>query len=216
MGNGNTGSTPQTWAVLDTETGGFTQPGSICEVGVVWYDYEGNQTDERELRAALLPGLKISPEAERIHGISQSDLAGAPTLANVMAALAPDLHGIRIVAQSAWFDKGQLDLAAKLDPGIWRPAPEQWAELSCLAFLGRPGLSSYALDYMLAELGFSDKDFARPRHSGLGDAQREGAVLRAIVSEHGGFSDFRAAFRLHDEYMRSLRERGEGQRASYG
>lgn len=195
------------WAVLDTETGGFARDGSICEIGVVWYDFDGNVVDQKEFRVSLLPGLSISPQATEVHGISETDLAGEPSLVEVMAELKPALQGIRIVAQNAHFDRAQLEAAVESDPNIWKPELEQWVDLLYISRWAYPDEQHHRLSDMLSLLGLPDSNFPKPKHNGLGDALREGAVLCEIVSQCESLADFHSAFKLYDERVGIIRKK---------
>nr|WP_320132367.1 3'-5' exonuclease [uncultured Holophaga sp.] len=98
------------YAVWDVETTGLNPAvDGVVEVGLAMV-----ARGEVILRASLLvdPGMPISPEAQAVHGISDLDVAGAPSLQEALETLgqlmpvAPDFY----VAHGAAFDSAFLRL----------------------------------------------------------------------------------------------------------
>src|SRR5262249_33437697 len=81
---------PGTAVVLDTETADL--PGPICEVAVI-------DTDGKVLLDTLVnPGVPITSEAHRIHGIGDTDVAGAPNWVQVLRRLLAVTAGRQVLA----------------------------------------------------------------------------------------------------------------------
>jgi hypothetical protein len=86
--------------ILDTET--TSLDGYVCEIAVI--DMGGMAL----LNTLINPGEPISPEAERIHGISDAMVAAAPTFATITDQLTDLLHGRLVIAYNARFDRAVL------------------------------------------------------------------------------------------------------------
>ena len=94
------------FSVVDVETTGFNSRGSdrIVEVAIVTTDALGRVHDEFT--------TLVDPERDvgstRIHGITASDLIGAPTFREIAGAVAERLEGTIVVAHNVIFDEGFL------------------------------------------------------------------------------------------------------------
>jgi len=88
---------PGAAVVLDTETTDL--PGAICEIAVV-----DAATGEILLDTLVDPGLPMSPRAQAVHGLADSDLVGAPTWAAVLPELLAVASGRQVLAYNAEFD----------------------------------------------------------------------------------------------------------------
>ncbi len=146
---------------LDTETTDLD--GQICELSSV--DAHGRIL----LDTLIRPTCPITPAARAVHGITDEDLAGAPTLAQLWPTIAWLLHDARIAAYNAPFDRDALIrscAAHGIDPG---PAadPRRW---TCI---------------MRARSRVERRRWQRldAGHRALGDAQAAREVLDAIA--HG-------------------------------
>ncbi|MGV9836512.1 3'-5' exonuclease [Nocardia niigatensis] len=88
--------------VLDTETTGLTGA-FIVEITVL-------SVDRRPLLHTLVnPGVPIPESATRIHGITDRDVAAAPTFDAVLPQLQQVLRGKRVVAYHSDFDAEIID-----------------------------------------------------------------------------------------------------------
>jgi hypothetical protein len=89
---------PGAAVILDTETTDL--PGAVCELGVL-------DTDGTVLLDTLVdPGRPISSGARAVHGISDADVAGAPTWDRVLPRLLEVTRGRQVLAYNADFDQG--------------------------------------------------------------------------------------------------------------
>jgi DNA polymerase III epsilon subunit len=95
--------------VLDTETTGL-YPGlghRIVEIGAVRLE---NWQPVAEFDRLINPERKMDAKASAVNGISDADLLGQPTFAEIEPALSALLEGALIVAHNASFDAGFLGL----------------------------------------------------------------------------------------------------------
>lgn len=92
---------------IDTETTGL-QPEMghrVVELAAVrWQD--GREAGQ--VNTLLNPGRKIEPAASRVNGITNADLQGQPTFADVRDAFLQLIDGALLVAHNAAFDAGFL------------------------------------------------------------------------------------------------------------
>lgn len=91
--------------VIDTETTGLPPDGKVCEIAAV--RFEGGVPVAR-FRSHINPGCAIPAEATAIHGITDEDVASAPSLPEVSADLFKVCDGAVTCAYSADFDRGML------------------------------------------------------------------------------------------------------------
>lgn len=96
----------QKLAIIDFETTGLSpEEDRVIEVGVACFE-------RGELRARkswlVNPGIPVPEQARAIHNISDEDLAGAPTFAEVVAELAALVEDHLPVAYNAAFDRAFL------------------------------------------------------------------------------------------------------------
>lgn len=82
--------------ILDTET--TSLQGFLVEIAVI------NADREVLFESLVNPQMPIAPEATRIHGISDSDVADVPDFAGVFRDLDRVLKGRRVVIYNAEFD----------------------------------------------------------------------------------------------------------------
>ncbi|MEV0733397.1 exonuclease domain-containing protein [Polymorphospora sp. NPDC050346] len=112
---------PGAAVILDTETTGLA--GYLVEVAVV-----DACTGQTLLDTLVAPGCEIEPEARWVHGITDAELADAPTLAEVLPRLLEVTAGRTVLAYNAEFDhavicrhtsRDGLDPAHLGDSGVW-------------------------------------------------------------------------------------------------
>ncbi|WP_415677718.1 exonuclease domain-containing protein [Tsukamurella hominis] len=93
--------TPKTAVILDFETCSFD--GAVCEVAVIAAD-----TGQILLDTLINPCAPISGEAQRVHGISDADTAGAPTFPQLLPHLERVCRGRVCITYNAAFDHGRV------------------------------------------------------------------------------------------------------------
>lgn len=77
--------------VADTETTCATPERGVCEVGFVFVDKLGNVLSEHE--SLIDPQRPISPAASGVHGLTNDDVADAPTLAEFFSDAGEGCYG---------------------------------------------------------------------------------------------------------------------------
>lgn len=77
--------------VADTETTCATPERGVCEVGFVFVDKLGNVLSEHE--SLIDPQKPISPAASGVHGLTNDDVADAPTLAEFFSDAGEGCYG---------------------------------------------------------------------------------------------------------------------------
>ena len=161
------------FVVVDVETS-CSNASSICQVGIVGFK-DGVEIFEYE--TLVDPLDRFSSFNIGIHGITGDHVLGAPTFADIHAAVDGHLGG-RITVAHSYFDKGALGAACCIHR---RPAIETtWLDSVRVAKRAWPELSSHRLNVLTKFLGVRHK-----HHDALSDARAAGMVIvRAI--EHTG------------------------------
>ncbi|GGJ59392.1 3'-5' exonuclease [Deinococcus roseus] len=118
------------WRILDTETTSLR--GEVISLGIV--DGLGNILLDTLIHPSK---MAISPEAQKIHGISMEDLVGAPAFAEVYPQLYSVLHGKPALAYNAPFDLGRL-YDTHLHAGLPWTTVTQAEGWTCLMRLAAP------------------------------------------------------------------------------
>lgn len=148
------------YTILDTETASLR--GGVVELAMLHIDTELNVLGEFHTR--VNPERPIEPGAFAVHGISDADVADAPTLAQI-----PELSLVtHAVAHNYPFDsrmlKGRLNAEASL----------------CTLSLSRQylkGTANHKLENLKRELGLPDQK----SHSALGDVYTTLDLLRHLL-----------------------------------
>lgn len=156
------------FAVIDLETTGFSpnRRDRVVEVGVVILDDALNAIDEWE----TLVNPERDPGPTRVHGISASHVAAAPTFSQIAGDLAAVLEGRCLVAHNKRFDFGFLEAEyARLGARI------AFDGMCTMAGAKRAGLPMQLTQCCLA-LGIAHVG----SHSALGDARATAAILRCL------------------------------------
>ncbi len=167
-----------TFVVLDLETTGLSPDRDrITEVGAV--RARGGEV-EAELRTFVHPGRAIPPAVTAITGITDADVAGAPTEADVLPLVLRFLGDAVFVAHNARFDLGFLRAAAaRLGLGPVRPAVVD------TAVLARRLVRDEVRDLRLATLARHFRAPVQPDHRALTDARATLHVLHALLERAG-------------------------------
>ena len=156
-----------TFLALDFETTGLDSDiGRVVEIGAIRFCLGKEGCDEEASLACLVdPGMPIPRQARAIHGISNEDVAGAPSFGEVAHSLLALAQGAVIVAHNVRFDLSFLD--AELSRlGLTRP---ESAVLDTVALSRRafPGRASYRLGAIASALGIDSGS----AHRALDDAR---------------------------------------------
>ncbi len=94
------------WALIDTETTSLS--GVVCEIAVVAGD------GAILFHSLVNPERPVSGEAREIHGISDEELRGAPTLSEIWPAIQEALRDrVILVAYNVAFDRARLAQSAR-------------------------------------------------------------------------------------------------------
>src|SRR5699024_5391162 len=89
------------FAVIDVETTGLEPSRErILELAILRADEQGRPIDQWTTR--VNPGIPV--RATHIHGITDADVAGAPSFADLAVTIGTALQGLVVVAHNAEFD----------------------------------------------------------------------------------------------------------------
>jgi DNA polymerase-3 subunit epsilon len=161
--------------VFDLETTGLkpTAGDAIVAIGAVAIE-EGAVVDRFVTLAH--PGRSIPATASRWHGITDADVAGAPPVAEAVAAFQAFLgRGALLVAHNAAFDLTALHMAE-----LNASAPAIVAPVLCSLLTSRwldPVLDDHSLDAACAR-----HDIPQPRrHDALADAEATAALWQRLL-----------------------------------
>ncbi len=161
------------FVVVDVETA-CSRVSSICQIGIVGFR-DGVEIFEYE--TLVDPLDRFSSFNTRIHGIGCDHVVGAPTFAQIHAAIDGHLSG-RITVAHSYFDKGALGAACLLHQRA--TIETTWLDSVRVARRAWPDLPSHRLNVLTRYLGVRHK-----HHDALSDARAAGMVIvRAI--EHTG------------------------------
>ncbi|MEE4453019.1 3'-5' exonuclease [Novosphingobium resinovorum] len=161
------------FVVVDVETA-CSRVSSICQIGIVGFR-QGREVFSYE--TLVDPRDEFSPFNVGIHGITASDVIGAPCYGEIHAAVADHLGG-RITVAHSWFDKGALAAACRVSE---RPMIEtRWLDSVRVAKQAWPQLPSHRLNVLASFLGLEHR-----HHDALSDARAAGMVILRAIEETG-------------------------------
>lgn len=168
------------FAVLDFETTGFSRHDRVIEIGVVLLD--ANCRVERTWQTLVQPNRGF--DNSDVHGITPTNLVGAPTFEHVARRFAEVLNGRVIVAHNASFEYNFLTnefgrLGIELADGNWL------LDTMVLARQFIPG-QPVSLKNVLAIMGIEN----RAAHTALADAEATAAVLQRFVQARPDIVDY--------------------------
>ncbi|MBD2845124.1 ATP-dependent DNA helicase DinG [Paenibacillus sp. IB182496] len=97
------------FAVLDFETTGHQATDEIIQIGLVLLD--GQMEEQDAFSSYVKPEQAIPPFISQLTGITDADVAEAPSLEEAMRSVLPHLQDAVLVAHNAGFDLGFLNRA---------------------------------------------------------------------------------------------------------
>lgn len=157
------------WAIIDTETTSLN--GRVCEIGVIGPD--GSVLFE----SLIDPEQPVTPKARAKHGISDLELAAAPTLPMVWQQLLEVLKNCTtLIAYNSEFDSGVLARSAR---HYDLPVLSQSWDCAMIAYAEYNGnWSEYHGSYKWVAL--------EGNHRAVGDALAALERMREMASDHIG------------------------------
>ncbi len=160
------------FVVIDTETTGLGRRAEIIEIAALAHSGEVLLETKVWPRAGRIPAA-----ASRVHGMTISDLAGAPTWPEVLLELERQLDGRRVLAWNAPFDERMALQTSRL----WSLVPQLPAfECAMRGYAQARGIGS--LSMRLERAAQVERVLTTPQeHRSLGDAQLVVAVLKSLT-----------------------------------
>ncbi len=160
----------QIYVALDTETTGLRpESDAIIEVAAVRFDLEGNVLGT--YASLVNPQAPIPAKIQRITGIKQLDVAGAPPLRDVAPRLLSFVQSAPVVGHNV-----QFDLAFLQQKGYALPNPR--LDTFELAGIVLPKMTSYSLEALTRALEISSPAY----HRALADAVLTKDLLLALFN----------------------------------
>jgi DNA polymerase III subunit epsilon len=169
--------------VLDTETTGLGPDAEICEIAIVTAD------GETLYDSYVKPSIRVSPDAARIHGISDEIVAGASSWALQQHDIERIIDGNIIVSYNATFDRKLMHQSDR----AWGMGEKPYGENSfwycaMTAFAERYGnWNDYRANYQWVKLIDAVRFYdIKPRgefHGALADALMTLDVVRALEKD---------------------------------
>lgn len=132
--------------VLDTETTGLSfKDCELIEICAARLSAEG---EAERFQTFVNPGRPIPPEIKALTGIGDLDVAGAPSPADAVAALAEFVGGLPIIAHNASFDRTFIESV----PG-GGAVSDIWIDSLALSRIALPRLTTHRLADLAALFG---------------------------------------------------------------
>jgi len=171
------------FVVLDTETTGLNKNGDDEIVSIAIVDHNGNTL----LDTLVKPTRRIPEGATNVHGVTNEDVANAPTWAEIAPKVAELITGKPLVIYNANYDLGMLfsaTNAAGLDRIEWSGITAGvWCAMKWYSYLYGEW-SNYFQNYRFVKLNSAVKSLGQPisdAHHALGDCKMTLSLIRAIV-----------------------------------
>jgi len=159
--------------VLDTETTGLDpRSDRLVQIGAV--RIESGALSSRGFETLVHPGGPIPRVASAIHGITDADVADAPTPAAAIAALRDFAGDAPLVGHTLSFDLAILDRQDGRE-GAWRE--RRALDVRLLARAADPALTRDDLDSLCARFAVPNQ----ARHTALSDATATALVFLALL-----------------------------------
>lgn len=163
------------YAVLDFETTGNQSADEIIQVGLAII--EEDRTISRVYGSYVNPGIPIPEFITGLTGISDSDVAGAPSLEEMMMELVPMLDDVVLVGHNVAFDFNFLQNA--LDRCGYLPFSGRILDTIHFLKICFPSLTTYQLGMVSSHFGL---EHDRP-HQADSDALATALVLLKCLEE---------------------------------
>jgi DNA polymerase-3 subunit epsilon len=169
------------FVVLDTETTGLSKPAEIVSIAIL------NGDGEIQLDTLVKPALPIPPDATRIHGITNEDVANAPSWTVVQPLVAHLITGKSVIVYNAMYDRSMMHLSdeaaglPRTDYRLladWACAMEWYAEIY-------GSWNDYHNSYRWQSLSNAMRQQGLPvidAHRALGDVQMTLSLIRKLIS----------------------------------
>ena len=192
------------FVAFDIETTGLSdEDDRITEIGAVVF--RGGVEGDR-FQTFVDPGMPIPPEVQKLTGITDSDVSGAPSEAEAIAAFLAFVGGRPLCAHNADFDVGFITEAAMRSG---RPFAPLYMDTLALSQALLPDLRRFRLDIVADRLSLPPFN----HHRASDDACTCGRILVKLlamlqergVAEIGGIND--ACRSLREEHHRHPRTR---------
>lgn len=174
--------------VFDTETTGLTKEDTVCQIAAARLDTESLELIDT-FESLIDPQTPIHPNAAKIHGITDDDVAGQPLLSDVMA----DGFGEWLRLADYWAGHNlQFDIRM-LEDHIPHPYPTV-LDTYYLARSRFKGWPNHQLQTAVKELGLD----GGKAHDALSDVLACAQLLRVLA-------DGRPASEFHADYNDHVR-----------
>jgi DNA polymerase III epsilon subunit family exonuclease len=184
----------RTYVALDIETTGLDLDSDrITEVGAIRFLDDG--TELETFQSLVNPGRPIPAFVERLTGVTNAAVAGAPHLADIADDLVTFLGDATIVGQNIGFDRAHLAKAGV----VFNSSSVDTAELSRILLPFRPG-QGRGLMNLAGELDVE----AEEHHRALSDAR---TAARIFVGLLGRAREIEPPLRLQLAGLLSLHDR---------
>ncbi|NOY74919.1 MAG: 3'-5' exonuclease [Kiritimatiellaeota bacterium] len=166
------GRPPEKWyelgpfVIFDLETTGMSATNDrIVEIAAVGVDTDNERT---RFHSLVNPRMKIPFHAKNVHGISDENVADAPTFHDIAPRFLEFADGATLVAHNARFDLSFLqESLARTGHPLWRGKTMDSIKIIKNAY---PGLPSYSLQNLRATFNLgSDSD--GPAHRAFADVE---------------------------------------------
>ena len=153
---------------LDVANDRIVQIGAVAMRGPVILD-------EPRIDTLVDPGVPISAESTRIHGITDPEITGAPKLAELFEPLAEVLAGRVVIGQNIRFDLAMLRHEAARAGLTWHDPPA--LDVAHLAGALDRGLVDLGLESLADRYGVTIEE----RHDALGDSLAAARIFVELV-----------------------------------
>ena len=162
----------ESFLILDTETTGLGRGSEIIEIAVL------NSSGETLLETRVWPRAGRVPQSStRVHGLTLSDLEGAPTWPEVLLELERKLEGRRVLAWNAPFDERMAHQSSRLYN--LRPSLPHF-ECAMRGYAASRGVGT--LSMRLERAAQVERVLGQPQaHRSLGDTQLVLAVPSSLL-----------------------------------
>ncbi|MBF9041763.1 3'-5' exonuclease [Rhodobacterales bacterium HKCCE4037] len=164
------------YVAFDTETTGLSvEKDAVIQIGAVRV-LGGRIVEGESVDTYVDPGRPIPPASTRIHRITDTDVAGAPTIGPAGRTLSHFARDAVLVAHNAPFDIGLLRKSAGEMGVDWSHPVLDTVLLSAVVFGTN---AQHSLDALCDRLGVTIPE--DKRHTAIGDAQATAEVLVRLL-----------------------------------